>query len=290
MAPGSTNGQTLYNPSRSGTLLPQQSWAVTYGDGSGASGLVYADRAVVGEVTATRQAVEAATSASALFVQDTNSDGIMGLAFSGVNQVRPTPQRTFFDTVKSSLQKPLFTSLLKKNAAGKFDFGFINSSSYTGSIAYTNVLTTPKPGFWSFNATGYSVGSGSVVQKNIPAILDSGTTLFFLPSDVVAAYYSKISGAYYSSYFGAWILPCTSTPPAFSSVIGGSLATMPGSYVIYGGVDQQNNCYGGIQENTGIGFSIYGLIFMKSQFVIFDQTTSSAPRIGFARQQGVVYS
>ncbi|EKG11095.1 Peptidase A1 [Macrophomina phaseolina MS6] len=290
MAAGSANGQTLYNPSRSGTLLPQQSWAVTYGDGSGASGLVYADKAVVGEVTATRQAVEAATSASSLFIQDTNSDGIMGLAFSSINSVRPTPQRTFFDTVKSQLARPLFTALLKKGAAGKYDFGFVNASSYTGAITYTNVLTTPKPGFWSFNATGYSVGNGNIVTKNIPGIVDTGTTLFYLPSDVVAAYYGKIPGAYSSSYFGGWILPCTSTPPAFSSVIGGSLITMPGAHLIYGAVDASNNCYGGIQENTGIGFSIYGLIFLKSQFVVFDQTTSTAPRIGFAKQPGVSYT
>ena len=69
----------------------------------------------------------------------------------------------------------------------------------------------------------------------------------------------------------------------------GSLVTMPGSYLIYGAVDQSNNCYGGIQENTGIGFSIYGLIFLKSQYIVFDQTTASAPKLGFARQPGVAY-
>ncbi|KAL1623170.1 hypothetical protein SLS54_004657 [Diplodia seriata] len=289
MASGSTNGQSLYNPSRSGVLLPQQSWTITYGDGSGGSGLVYADKVVVGEVTATKQSVEAATSASSLFVQDTNSDGVMGLAFSNLNSVRPTPQRTFFDTVKNTLAKPLFTALLKKGAAGKYDFGFLDTTSYTGSIVYTNVLTTPKPGFWGFNATGYSIGSGAVVQKSISSIIDTGTSLFYLPSDVVAAYYARVPGASKSTYFGGWIVPCTSTPPAFSTVISGSLVTMPGSYLIYGAVDQSNNCYGGIQENTGIGFSIYGLIFLKSQYIVFDQTSANAPRLGFARQQGVSY-
>lgn len=244
---------------------------------------------MVGEVTATRQSVEAATSASSLFVQDTNSDGVMGLAFSSLNSVRPTPQRTFFDTVKNTLAKPIFTALMKKGQAGKYDFGFLNSTSYTGSIVYTNVLTTPKPGFWGFNGTGYSIGSGPVVQKVISSIVDTGCSLFYLPTDVVQAYYAQIPGASKSAYFGGWIVPCTSTPPAFSTVIGGSLVTMPGSYLIYGAVDASNNCYGGIQENTGIGFSIYGLIFLKSQYVVFDQTTASAPKVGFARQPGVAY-
>jgi aspergillopepsin I len=77
----------------------------------------------VGQVTATSQAVEAATSVSSTFVQDTSNDGLVGLAFSSINTVQPNPVPTFFDNVKSSLTQALFAADLQKGQPGSYDFG-----------------------------------------------------------------------------------------------------------------------------------------------------------------------
>lgn len=77
--------------------------------------------------------------------------------------VSPKPQTTFFDTVKSSLDKPLFAVTLKHQAPGSYDFGFIDVQKYTGQIAYTPVDSSQ--GFWSFTASGYSVGGGNSSAK-----------------------------------------------------------------------------------------------------------------------------
>jgi aspergillopepsin I len=134
------NGHAIYKPVAS-KKESGESWSISYGDGSGASGVVYADTVVIGmcnetwskkitnvnivtgPVTATSQAVEAATSVSSQFTQDTDNDGLVGLSFSSINTVSPKPATTFFDTVKSQLDSALFAADLKKGAAGSYDFG-----------------------------------------------------------------------------------------------------------------------------------------------------------------------
>ncbi|KYG40744.1 hypothetical protein M433DRAFT_8519 [Acidomyces richmondensis BFW] len=45
------------------------------------------DKVNIGGATATRQAVEIATQVSGSFIQDTTSDGLVGLAFSSINTI-----------------------------------------------------------------------------------------------------------------------------------------------------------------------------------------------------------
>lgn len=80
-------GHAIYDPAASSTsqLLNGSRWSITYGDGSMARGTVYTDRVVVGGVTATSQAVEAATSMSSDFNKDLETDGLLGLSFSSIN-------------------------------------------------------------------------------------------------------------------------------------------------------------------------------------------------------------
>lgn len=258
------------------------SWKISYGDGSGASGKVYADKVVVGGVTATSQAVEAATSVSAEFAQDVNDDGLLGLAFSSINTVQPRQQKTFFDTVRTSLPSPLFAVTLKYHAAGTYDFGFIDSSKYTGSITYTNIDNSQ--GFWQFSFSGYAVGSAATKTTSINGIADTGTTLLYLPTSVVSAYYAKVSGATNSNTYGGYVFSCSATLPDFSLVLGGKKFTVPGQYINYSPVqDGSSTCFGGIQSNTGIGFSIFGDIFLKSKYVVFEEG-SGTPRLGLADQ------
>lgn len=273
-------GHAVYKTNQS-NRLPGFTWEIHYGDGSSAGGDVYLDYVTVGSITASQQAVEAAQHVSAEFVRDTRDDGLLGLAFDSINTVQPIPQLTWFDNVKASLDAPLFAADLKHHRPGSFDFGYINQSKYTGELTYTSV--DKSQGFWGFTFDGYAVGSGSnVTRANISAVADTGTSLLLLGTKMVEAYYSKVQGAKNSFVAGGWIVPCNAHLPDFTAVINGYHAVVPGSYIMYAPADSANiTCFGGIQDDAAIGFAIFGDVFLKSQYVVFD---TAGPRIGFAPQ------
>lgn len=202
------------------------------------------------------------------------------MAFSSINTVSPQQQTTFFDTAISEglLAANVFTADLQAGAPGTYDFGFIDNSKYTGSITYAAVDNSQ--GFWEFTGSGYAVGSGSFKSSSIKAIADTGTTLLLVDDSVVTAYYKKVSGSSYDSSQGGYTFPCSTTLPSFTLGIGSYKAVIPGTFMNYAPTDNSGTtCYGGIQSNSGIGFSIYGDIFLKSQFVVFN---SDNLQVGFA--------
>ena len=168
---------------------------------------------------------------------------------------------------------------LKKGAVGTYDFGFLDSSKYSGTITYTAITT--RQGFWEFTGTGYGVGSGAFVSSSIDAIADTGTTLIYAPSAVVTAYYRSVSGASNSATYGGYVFPCSATLPSLTLGIGSYRAVVPGTYLNYAPVTTgSSTCFGGLQSSAGIGINIYGDVFLKSQYVVFDN--SATPRLGVA--------
>ena len=189
--------------------------------------------------------------------------------------------RTNFYTnaVAQGLIAPVFTADLNKGAPGRYNFGYIDASEYEGSITYASVKTAN--GFWEVASNGYAVGAAAFVALAIDAVVDTGTTLLLLPQSVCTAYYKQVAGAAYDSAEGGYTFPCSTTLPSLTLGVGTYRAVVPGSYFNYAPVDTgSSTCFGGLQPDTGIGFSIFGLIFIKSQFVVFKGTTS--PSLGFA--------
>lgn len=278
------SGHAYYSPGSSSSAVFQsgKTWDVQYGDGSSSSGVVWADTVVIGGVTATSQAVECATGVSSEFVSNTQNDGLVGLAFDVYNTCTPGACATFMENVVSTLPSPLFASYLKNGVAGAYDFGYINSNHYTGSITYTPVTSK---GYWEFSTTGYAIGTAAEVNTGYTAIVDTGTSLIYLPAALVKAYYAKVSGSSNSATYGGYVYPCSSTLPSLTIYISGVAFTVPGSRLTYA-PESSRTCFGALQSSASIGINILGDAFINNFYIIFDYVSESAPsQIGFATQK-----
>jgi Eukaryotic aspartyl protease len=239
LSTASQTGHQNFDPAKSTSfkLMTGASFTISYGDGSGAAGNVGTDTVNIGGATVTSQAIELATAVSASFVQDTQSNGLVGLAFSKLNTVKPTQQKTFFDNAKASLAMPVFTADLRKNAVGAYTFGAIDSTKFNGSLTWATVNTTN--GFWQFSSTKFQVGTGAAMTvANGQAIADTGTTLMLANAAVVNAYYSQVTGAVNNQTVGGVTFPCNAKLPDLQVDVGGSyMALVRGDDINFAPVD-----------------------------------------------------
>lgn len=215
-------GHTLYDPTKSTSLkmMTGSTFSISYGDGSGAAGNVGTDTVNIGGATVTDQAIEMATAVSQSFVQDTNSNGLVGLAYSKLNTVKPAQQKTFFDNVMPSLAEPVFTADLRKAAVGAYTFGNIDATQFNGTMAWVPVNTTQ--GFWQFPSTKFAVGNNATQAGNPvgQAIADTGTTLIIADPTVVNGYYSQVPSAQNNAQVGGVTVDCNAQLPDLMLAVG----------------------------------------------------------------------
>lgn len=106
--------------------------------------------------------------------------------------------------------------------------------------------------------------------------------MIFLPDNIVRAYYQQVIGAVYNPQFGEWTVPCSSFLPSFTTVIKDYKAKIIGDLLKLDPiVPGSSQCLGGIQSNMNAKVSIFGHVFLKTQYVVFDDR---GPRLGFATQ------
>ncbi|KAH0536152.1 hypothetical protein FGG08_006956 [Glutinoglossum americanum] len=276
-------GHKLFDHTKSPTFQPLkgQRFAITYGDASFAQGVVGTDTVDIGGATVQSQAVELATNVSDSFVVDTASQGLVGLAFSQLNKVRPSKQKTFFDNVLSTLNAPVLSADLKHGTPGSYEFGNIDTSNFVGDLTFTDVDATT--GFWTFNPSSFVIGGQSQGTTGTTAIVDTGTTLMLIDPESVKAYYSGVKGAVNDTENG-FVFPCGQKLPDLGVEIEGKNFTIPGDLIDFGQIGRganSNICFGGIQEIPRPPM-IFGDVFMKAVFVVFDAGTP--PKLGFAEQ------
>ncbi|CAP95134.1 putative aspergillopepsin A-like aspartic endopeptidase [Penicillium chrysogenum] len=281
------NSRTVYEPSKSSTFeeLKGSTFEIRYGDSSYANGPVGKDVVSIGGIEVAGQAFGLPTDVSQTFAEDTKSNGLVGLGFSSINTVTPEKQNTFFDNVAPNLDEPVFTARLLSNGVGEYEFGTVDPEKYRGVMA--NVSVDSSNGFWEFESAQYAIGEGPFhpITRAPQAIADTGTSLMMVSPEVAEAYYKQVKGGLYAKNANGYIFPCTSSLPSLSVAVGpGYSATIPGSFMNWSEVGTNTTtgetvCYGGLQSSGSSSMAIYGDVFLKALFVVFDKR---GPSLGFA--------
>lgn len=213
---------------------------ISYGDGSFASGSVGVDSVDIGGATVDQQAIGLPNNVATSFIQDRASNGLVGLAFSQLNTVKPTKQKTFFDNVIGDLTQPVFTARLKHGAAGAYEFGNIDTSAFTGKL--NTVPVDSSKGFWEFDSQSAAVNGQTINVPGGKAIADTGTSLMLVADDILVGYWNQVDGAQVSQQAGGVIFPCNTNLPDLQIAVGNSyMATVSGSLMNFAKVGQDTN-------------------------------------------------
>ncbi|KAI0690857.1 acid protease [Cytidiella melzeri] len=266
------NTHDIYNPRKSKTAeRAPGTWNISYGDGSSASGDVYVDVVSVAGVTIPYQAVECARELSSSFLQDGGNDGLLGLAWPMLNTVEPhkvkTPMQNMID--QKVISEPLFTVKLGKGQeSGFYSFGHIDYSVTSHHLHYTDVDNSQ--GFWQVESQSYTVNGHLTERRRNTAILDTGTSLLLVDDDVLKEIYDEIDGAVYDDQEGGWKYPSNARIPEVSFAVGDYLFIIHEEDFGYGPADH-GYTLGGIQSRGDQKFDIFGDVFLKSVYVVFNQ-------------------
>lgn len=265
--------------------------SVSYGSGS-FSGEEYIDSVSFGGLTVKSQSVGAASTATGF----NGVDGILGLGpvdltqgtVSGVSSVP-----TFLDNLYS--QGSISSEVLgvsfrpesgsdTNDANGELTLGGTDSSRYTGSISYFPQLQSGSAApYWGISISKFTYGS-TTLSSSGSGIVDTGTTLIYIPSSAYSKFLSATGGKTDTSSG----LAVFSTKPTanFGITFGSQTFTLtPAQYLVpqaqysfYG--LSSGKYYAWINDGGSSGVNtIIGQKFLENYYSVYDTTNA---RIGFA--------
>ncbi|KAL3960329.1 hypothetical protein ACCO45_005446 [Purpureocillium lilacinum] len=198
---------------------------------------------------------------------ETGFSGIMGLAKLLDNNIQP-PQPSFLSVLQKQLKAPVFTVDVRKNATSRFDFGRVDQTLASDNITWLD--TDPTSPMWSveFELTAWT-GNSVWLYHKFQAIIDTGTSLMFLPELLASMYWEKVPGV--DSSLGSYRFPCNVTD------------SLPDLLLKLPALTTDNDlCWGGMQGSGQLnGVIIMGDVMLKALFVAFDVEKG---RVGFANK------
>ncbi|EMR69880.1 saccharopepsin [Eutypa lata] len=259
-----------YDSSSSSTYKANGSeFEIRYGSGS-LSGFVSQDDVTIGDITVSGQDFAEATSEPGLAFAFGRFDGILGLGFDrlSVNGIVPP----FYSMVnQKKIDDAVFAFYLSGENGGddsEVVFGGVDEAHYTGKITE---IPLRRKAYWEVDFDSISFGKEKADLENTGVILDTGTSLIALPSDLAELLNKEIGAK--KSYNGQYTVECTvrdSLPDITFTLSGYDFAITPYDYIL----EVQGSCistFMGMDFPAPVGpLAILGDAFLRKWYSIYD--------------------
>ncbi|KAJ9143359.1 Aspartic-type endopeptidase-like protein [Pleurostoma richardsiae] len=284
--------------------VPHEHFYIQYGDGEVVYGpLGYVDVTVAG-ITVRNQTVALAN--QTYWYGDNVTSGVVGLAYPSLTNAywgdgdehSPYLQDTylplFTNMVQQGLEPGVFTIAISRNSSGGvIAFGGVpyglpgmDYTAYaTCDIIITNLVDLPytavEYSFYTVIPDGFMYGGVSDRTK-YPFIVDTGTTLIYLPPSVAEAINNLFDppGEYMWGY-GAYFTACDAVAPPFAVVLDGQPFYVNPVDMIYRGVQDPISglCMTAVTSG-GTGPFILGSAWLQNVVATFDVDNAEMTFVG----------
>lgn len=240
-----------------------ENFKISYGDGSGASGNWATDDVTVGDV-------EVSALQFAVATQSSSDIGVLGIATKNVESSDSSYNNLPYALQKQGkIDKVAYSLYLnsKSAASGTLLFGGIDHAKYSGSL-----VKFPYSGYGfniQLNSIDYNGDSNSFNDK---VLLDSGTTLTYLPQDIVDSIGKALNGSWDSSA-GIYTIDCDQPDDKYIEYkFNGLTIKVPLSDLVFD-FDSSSSCALGYIATSNT--YILGDNFLRNAYVYYDLDDTS---------------
>ncbi|MCJ1250092.1 hypothetical protein MMC30_007318 [Trapelia coarctata] len=279
-----------YNANASSTYKYIDSgFSIRYADTTGASGDYVSDILNIGGVSVNPLQFGVGYNSN-------SSEGVMGIGYPSLEvavQVQgdsPYPNIPQAMAKQGLIQSPAYSLWLDdlNSATGSILFGGVDTDKYIGSLATLPIVKEQGVYVEMIVAmTGITLAANNanttITSKTYPVLLDSGSTLSYLPTSVVAKLYSAL-GVEFSQQYAAPFCQCSlaNTSATVDFSFGGKIIAVPMSEMVLSAdgttvqssTGQTLDCIFGIFAESSSGGSgtayTLGDTFIRSAYIVYD--------------------
>ncbi|BCS22429.1 pepsin-like aspartic protease [Aspergillus puulaauensis] len=270
-----------YDSSASSTYKQNGSeFAIQYGSGS-LSGFVSQDNLKIGDLKVKGQDFAEATSEPGLAFAFGRFDGILGLGFDAISVNKIVPP--FYQMINQGLlDEPVFAFYLgdanKEGDSSVATFGGIDKDHYEGELIN---IPLRRKAYWEVDLDAIALGDDVAELDNTGVILDTGTSLIALPSNLAEMINAQIGAK--KGFTGQYSVECDkrdSLPDLTFTLTGHNFTIGPYDYTL----EVQGSCisaFMGMDFPEPVGpLAILGDAFLRKWYSVYDLGNSA---VGLAK-------